>query len=405
MGGNGRAISAGLTDMNITIPLMHGYLGNLRFKSKFALLFGLMLLPNAVAASLLTGTGPVLAPPLALLLFVANLAWILALLALYSSLQTAVETLAAAHRLLADGDFNARLQVSGRDELSALSIGFNDMARKLGRRMDAVHASIREVNYAADQLNQGADFVAEKLERQRQGTTMIAAAIEQMSASIMGVAGQCREAETISSTTRQLSRQGLEAIERFIAEMNRLYQEIKDLDLMMQRLEKHSQQVFSISAVIKSISEQTNLLALNAAIEAARAGESGRGFAVVADEVRSLSQRVRRSAEEISGTTEIVRQQIDNAVQSIANTQSQTEQGIHKAVEVEQSLANISRYADHALENVTMIAASAEQQSQVSLEIGRNIETIAQSVEQNSNAAQESAAIARHLAKLAQIAV
>jgi methyl-accepting chemotaxis protein len=50
-----------------------------------------------------------------------------------------------------------------------------------------------------------------------------------------------------------------------------------------------------------------------------------------------------------------------------------------------------------------MIATSAEQQTQVSREIGRNIETIAHSVEQNSNAAQESAEIARHLAKLAQI--
>lgn len=391
--------------MTIVIPVINQYFGNLKIKSKFALLSGLIVLPNVVTASMLIDAD--LTPSLAQVLMIVsvNLACILTLLAHYASLKTHVETLIVAHRQLAEGDFNTRLPVASKDELSSLIMGFNDMARKLGRRMDDVNASIQEVNYAADQLNQGADFVAEKLEDQRKSTTMIATAIEQMSASIRGVAGQCRDAENISSTTTQLSKQGHQSIEHFIVEMNKLFQEIKDLDQLMNSLERHSQQVFTISGVIKDISDQTNLLALNAAIEAARAGESGRGFAVVADEVRSLSQRVRQSADEITGTTEIVRKQIDSAVQFIANTQNQTEQGIHEAMDVEQTLANISRHADRALENVTMIASSAEQQIQVSLEIGKNIEAIAHSVEQNSSAAQESAAIAKHLAKLAQIVV
>lgn len=387
----------------MSIPLLDSFLGNLKLKSKFALLLALIFLPCVATAIMLINAELWLSGPQWMTIAVANLAWILALLTLYSSLQASVETLIGAHRQLARGDFNARLRVAGQDEFSQLFSGFNDTARELGRRMSDVHASIQEVTYAADQLNQGAGFVAEKLDHQRQSTTMMAAAIEQMSASIMGVAGQCREAEKISSTTRQLSQQGHRSIDSFIAEMKSLFQEIQDLASLMRNLEQHSQQVSSISEVIKAISDQTNLLALNAAIEAARAGEYGRGFAVVADEVRSLAQRVRQSAEEITGTTEAVREKIYLAAQSIANTQSQTEQGIDKAFEVEQSLAEIRQYAGQALDNVSMIAASAEQQSQVSLEIGRNIETIAQHVEQNSQAAQESAAVARHLAKLAQI--
>lgn len=387
----------------MSVSLINSFLGRFKLKSKFALIFTLIVLAGVLTLVMLVDAGLSLSGAQWLAIGSANLVWTVALLALYSSLAAGIETLIGAHRQLQHGNFDMRLRIAGQDELSQLYGGFNEAARALGRRMSDVHASIQEVTYAADQLNQGAGFVAEKLDNQRERTTMMAAAIEQMSASIMGVAGQCRDAEKISSTTQQLSRQGHRAIESFIADMNALFGEIQDLAQLMRNLELHSQQVASISEVIKAISDQTNLLALNAAIEAARAGEYGRGFAVVADEVRSLAQRVRQSAEEITGTTEAVREKIYLAAQSIAATRDQTEQGINKAFEVEQSLAEIRQYADRALNNVTMIATSAEQQTQVSREIGRNIETIAHSVEQNSNAAQESAEIARHLAKLAQI--
>ncbi|MBD9360318.1 methyl-accepting chemotaxis protein [Methylomonas fluvii] len=387
----------------MSVLLVNSFLGRFKLKNKFALIFTLIVLAGALPLAIFVNAGLSISGPQWLVIVSVNLAWIVALSAFYSSLSGAIAALIGAHRQLERGNFNMRLQLTGQDELSQLYSGFNETAKALGRRLGDVHASIQEVTYAADQLNQGAGFVAEKLDNQRERTTMMAAAIEQMSASIMGVAGQCRDAEKISSTTQQLSQQGHRAIESFIADMNALFGEIQDLAQLMQNLELHSQQVASISEVIKAISDQTNLLALNAAIEAARAGEYGRGFAVVADEVRSLAKRVRQSAEEITGTTEAVREKIHLAVQSIAATRDQTEQGINKAFEVEQSLAEIRQYADQALNNVTMIATSAEQQTQVSREIGRNIETIAHSVEQNSNAAQESAEIARHLAKLAQI--
>jgi methyl-accepting chemotaxis protein len=383
---------------------MNDFLSNFKLKSKFILLGLAGLLPVFVAIILLSGHFQ-LATAHWLFLGVTNLGWISLLISFYTSLKTLLKKLLHAQANLAQGDLSMRIESSGQDEFALVMSGFNDMSRAIERRITSVQSSIKEVTYAADQLNTGASNVADAIDQQRKNTTLIAAAIEQMSASILNVAQQCRVAEVSSSTTQQLSTNGHHSVKLFISDLEKLFQEIIDLTQLMQNLEHHSQQVSSISEVIKNISDQTNLLALNAAIEAARAGEYGRGFAVVADEVRTLATRVRNSAEEITATTKMVKEQIHLAAQSISITQIKTEEGINKALEVEGSLREIEQYASQTLDNISVIVNATEQQSKVSIEIGRNIETITQHVEENGKAAQESASIARHLAKLSQVVV
>lgn len=385
------------------ISVIKSILDPMSLKSKFILLGLLMGMATFVTGLVVMFTQSKWQIIDLIMVAMSHLIWIVVMMAIYASLKTATQQLIHGHNQLGDGDFETRLVAVGHDEQTLLVGHFNDTARKLGRRMASVKDSIREVTYAAEQLSKGAKHVAGKVEHQRESTTMIAAAIEEMSASITDVAKQCRHAETLSSASLQLSVQSREAIGEFMTEMRQLFIEIQALSELMLNLEQHSQEVYSISEVIKAISDQTNLLALNAAIEAARAGEHGRGFAVVADEVRSLAQRVRNSAEEITGTTETVREKIQVAVNSIANTQQQTERGIDRAAQVEQSIVEIKHYADQVLDTVSSIAACTEQQSQVSLEIGQNIETIARSVEENSKVAQDSAAIAQHLSQLSSI--
>jgi methyl-accepting chemotaxis protein len=262
--------------------------------------------------------------------------------------------------------------------------------------------SIAETGHSAQQLKESASGVAERLDTQSENTEMIAAAIEQMSASIAEVANQCRNVEENCRSTQALTQSSKTSIEQLTGALRLLSDDVLSVTDLMRNLEEHSKQITQISEVIKTISDQTNLLALNAAIEAARAGEYGRGFAVVADEVRSLAAGVGRSAEEITGTIESIREKIRQAATSVEQTQSKTREGVKNASILGEALNEIHGYMVTTFDNVSMIATGIEQQSQVSTDIGRRIETISSGVESNARSAQESADIANHLAELTQ---
>ncbi len=128
----------------------------------------------------------------------------------------------------------------------------------------------------------------------RHGASSVAAAIEELSASIADIGVQVGKASDIVEEANR-------STDSAVANTEALVTTVEDID--------------QVAALITAIANQTNLLALNAAIEAARAGEAGRGFAVVASEVKALAAQTTNALAEIRDKTVSVGQDIE-AVQS-----------------------------------------------------------------------------------------
>ncbi len=160
----------------------------------------------------------------------------------------------------------------------------------------------------------------------------VAAASEELAASIREIAGQAHRASGIVA----------EATDKAIA-----------TDRDVSSLAEAAEKIGTVVDLIRAIAGQTNLLALNATIEAARAGESGRGFAVVAAEVKSLAR------------------QTEEATTAIADQIEAIQGSTHHAVE---AIRDITRTVGEIFTVTTTIASAVEEQEAATREIAQSVQ-------------------------------
>ncbi|WP_028537034.1 methyl-accepting chemotaxis protein [Paludibacterium yongneupense] len=239
------------------------------------------------------------------------------------------------------------------------------------------------------QLAHSAADVATRSEQQSQGAGAMAAAAEQLTASVNQIAGNAQQARTLSQESGQLSADGGRVITQAMGELERIHAVVEQAAEAIGALTGKTQSIATIMQVIKEIADQTNLLALNAAIEAARAGEAGRGFAVVADEVRKLSERTARATDEIAGMIEEIhgssnasQSRMDEAVQRVRT-------GLALAGQGSEAIVRIRDSNDRVIAVVSDISVALNEQAQASQDIAQQVEVIAHSSALNAGSSGE----------------
>ena len=234
-----------------------------------------------------------------------------------------------------------------QSQIEALIHGFrNDIQQSL----DSVSVDSESLQSLAQGLNELSDTTNEQTQSANLASgnaagnvQAVAAATEEMSASINEISEQVTNANNLAASAADQAR---------------------ETDAKVGSLSVAAQKIGEVIAIIRDIAEQTNLLALNATIEAARAGEAGKGFAVVASEVKELANQTGKATEEISG--------------QIANIQSETNDSVEAIQSISQKMGEITEF-------ITAIAAAVDEQAASTSEISRNVQEAAVGTEDVSN--------------------
>lgn len=227
------------------------------------------------------------------------------------------------------------------------------------------------------------------LQLQAKETEMLATAVEEMSYAAAEIGSNTVKASDevngcqVSATTLNMT------IDHVSLSLDRTVSAFGEMRGQVDQLDKDSQKIASVVAVITAIAEQTNLLALNAAIEAARAGEQGRGFAVVADEVRQLAGKVQLATRDIAQ----VIQGILHISAHLSGSSSECAQIADSArTEAAQMLGQVSQINQRltALKGLMIqTATAAEEQTSVSATLARSVSSLSAAAEENSTAISE----------------
>ena len=156
-----------------------------------------------------------------------------------------------------------------------------------------VSAVVDEVIAGSVRLRENAHQMARTAEDADQQAATAAAASQQASMSVQAMAAATEE---LAASIHEIGRRVGEAD----ASASSAVQTTDRLATAVRGLNDAAAKVGQVVALIDAIASQTSLLSLNATIEAARAGEAGKGFSVVAGEVKLLANQTAAATKEIA---------------------------------------------------------------------------------------------------------
>jgi methyl-accepting chemotaxis protein len=231
-------------------------------------------------------------------------------------------------------DIERRQRQATNDRLLKASNEVADIANAVSSSASELEATARSFTATTESATKESARMAAASTDASNNVQTVAAATEQLSASIREIADQVgksvRFADEAVGSAKHSNEQVL-------------------------RLQQAAGEIGSVVNLINAIAAQTNLLALNATIEAARAGESGRGFAVVAQEVKSLAEQTTRATSDIA-----------NQVKAIQSATGDTAGAINVVVGMIEEISSIA----------LTLSSAIEEQGSATQEIARNTSTV-----------------------------
>ncbi|MEG0006887.1 MAG: methyl-accepting chemotaxis protein [Aeromonas sp.] len=300
------------------------------------------------------------------------------------------------------GDMTQRVGFKSQNEFGQLGSQINLLIQQMGDVLKQLSQASNQLNSAAHDNRHTTEAVRADLEKQRQETASVAAAMTQMEASVREVAQAANQTLERVMDVEKASQMGRKVMAGNITTTHQLAGKLQQTGAVIGDVSAMSGQIGNILDVIRGIAEQTNLLALNAAIEAARAGEQGRGFAVVADEVRNLAGRTAQSTSEIQQMIENLQQGVARAVNVMQECSREMDSCMDQSSQANNAMEEVQGIVVLISDMSSQIASAAEQQQATSADIATNLNRISDISDLNYQGIEKVAETSQQLDSLAE---
>ncbi len=343
---------------------------------------------------------------------------------IYRSISNSIERLTGTMRQISAGNLEARVELTGKNELTELGDNFDRMVEEriatqakidrdhqqlnqsvsdlldavfdLSERNLTVRAKVTEdaTGPLADAINQLAEDTADVLKQVRDVAISVEATsqdvnryalsvnemaqIEQAEAEetatqldtilqrLDAIAQSAQQANSVADTTANTTRHAQASVSRSVENMGNIRDTVQETGKRLKRLGERSQEISQIIDVINNLSERTTVLALNASMQATAAGEAGRGFSMIAEEIQRLSESSRDSTSQISTLVRNIQQEANTTISTMDRTIEQVVNGSTLAEQAAQQMQATLEATNQLVHSVEKIAESSAAQVAIS---------------------------------------
>jgi len=300
----------------------------------------------------------------------------------------------AAMKASAEERFHRRIVGAGmRGEFARYVEGVNSTIGVMKTHTDSLHMftsrMLKDSVAISMTVNEGAianAHIVNGVRQARDEAQGMAAATEELVASIQEINSQSEQAASLSTQAQTVTTEGRQVVSVAMAEFASIEEAVRDAAVRVNTLAKASEAIGEILSSIEDIASQTNLLALNATIEAARAGEAGKGFAVVASEVKNLANQTARATEDIGLRISNLRQEMAGIVITMKRGTEAMAKGRESMEIMDQRMSDIDRLVGDTNARMGEVSHILGQQAAATTEISGSVQKLATLGDENAQA-------------------
>jgi methyl-accepting chemotaxis protein len=279
----------------------------------------------------------------------------------------AIEKLASANKTLTNtlkslskGDFT--LDVKPRSEKDTAGFALINMIQNLKQLIGEIKNQAASLTTSSETILNSVSEVTAHSEETAASITETTTSVEELKQTAHLANERAQEVVANSKETIQIVNTNEKLLEATMGEMKQISEKMYTISEGIVKLSEHGKAIGNIIDTVNDLSEQSNLLAVNAAIEAAKAGEHGKNFTVVAQEIRLLAEQSKNATVQVRSILNEIQNSTSQAVLATEQGTKAVEKGVKQSAETNQSMQALSVSVSRMIQAANQISISCQQQ-------------------------------------------
>ncbi len=223
-----------------------------------------------------------------------------------------------------------------------------------------------DVAAASNKVKAQSDAVLAVADEERQEVERAATELTTAAEDMDRIAGLAKACNQTAGEAIDTTRKALETVESTVDGITNTRDTIRETEKRIKRLGERSQEISGVVNLINTIAERTHILALNASMHAASAGEAGRCFAVVADEVQRLAENAREATSQIATLVSSIQVETADTANAMNQAIAEVVEGSRLAEQAGEQMRKTQQTTAELVASVQQIAARSQDQARVS---------------------------------------